>query len=76
MPYRIIVEIIPQFDARGLKLPTVTKRFSLILKMVAMRNNPKRTNRDLPDQRSIAKLHGSKMNSNRIGKYAKLLDHR
>ena len=54
MPYRITVEISRQFDERGLQLRTVTKRFSLILKMVAMRNNPKRTNRDLPDLRSIA----------------------
>jgi hypothetical protein len=30
--------------------------------------------RDLPDLRSIAKLHYPKMNWNRIGEYAKLLD--
>src|ERR1700690_1517969 len=35
-----------------------------ILKMVAIRNNPKRTDRDLPDLKSIAKLHSPKMNWN------------
>jgi len=44
-----------------------------ILKMVAIKNNPKRTDRDIPDLRSLAQLHRAAMDWNRINEYAKLL---
>ena len=44
-----------------------------ILKMVALKNNPKRTDRDIPDLRSLARLHRATMDWNRINEYAKLL---
>jgi predicted nucleotidyltransferase len=44
-----------------------------ILKMVAMFNNPKRKERDFPDLRSLAAVHSSTMDWNRIEDYGKLL---